>query len=356
MKILHLIDSLNAGGAERMAVSYANALAARGGSVFLWSTREEGLLKETISPQVHYRFLNRQGPIGLRALFNATQLIKEEKIQLIHAHSTSWFFGTLLKGLNPSVKLIWHDHYGSRTQTTKRSNKTLVLCSSYFDKVVAVNKELVQWHQTYLRNVQSVYLPNFVSYPEAIRVPDSGSGSTKTIVCMANLRPPKNHENLIQAFSLLQPEAPDWKLLLIGKVLNDAYSDRVQNLITDKSLSDAVVVLGERADVFELLQQAEIGVLSSDMEGLPMTLLEYARSGLAVVTTDVGDCREVVQDFGKVVPPNTPEALAKALLEYIQQPEQRLQDAGQLQAHIKAHYTEEAVLPQVIKLYENLIG
>ena len=355
MKILHLIDSLNPGGAERMAVGYVNALAERNFEVYLWSSREEGLLKKSIHPKVKYLFLNRKGPIGLRALLKASHLIKVEKIQLIHAHSTSWFFGTLLKGLNPSVKLIWHDHYGSRMQSPKHANKTLIFCSSYFDKVLAVNKELVQWHQTHLRQFKSEYLPNFVSNPLAIQKTYAERDTAKTIVCVANLRHPKNHQNLVTAFAEVYKSHPDWKLLLIGKEQNDVYSKNLSALIADFGLAKAVLLVGQQADVHSFLNKSSIGVLSSDMEGLPMSLLEYGLSGLPVVCTDVGHCKEVIQGHGHVVPPGDANALAQALLYSIQNPNEAAAAALKLQKHVQETYTEQAVLPQVIEIYERLL-
>lgn len=356
MKILHLIDSLNPGGAERMAVAYANALSQRGEETLLWSTREEGILKETLHPQVQYRFLNRKGPVGFKALFAASKQIKKENIRLIHAHATSFFFATLLKWFNPQLKLIWHDHYGSRNQSRAQANGVLIFCAKYFDQVFAVNKDLVNWHQTHLKQHKSKYLPNFVSFtPEDLNA-SSVTTSSKTIVCVANLRNPKNHLNLINAFSIIHKNAIDWKLHLIGKSFDDDYSKAVQNLINEKLLTNNVVLFGQRNDVFKQLQQAEIGVLSSDSEGLPLALLEYALAGLPVVTTDVGYCREVVQNFGKVVPPQNPEALATALLEYIEQPGQRKTDARLLQKQVVKNYTEAAVLPEVLDIYRELLG
>ena len=60
MKVLQLIDSLQAGGAEHVAVNYANALAPRIEASFLCSTREEGMLKTSLSKDVQYLFLNKK--------------------------------------------------------------------------------------------------------------------------------------------------------------------------------------------------------------------------------------------------------------------------------------------------------
>lgn len=354
MKILHLIDSLNAGGAERMAVAYANALSQQGEEVHLWSTREEGMLKDTLLPQVQYHFLNRKGPVGLQALFKASKLIKAHKIQIIHAHSTSFFFGTLLKWLNPSVKLLWHDHYGSRKESTKDTNRVLIFCSKYFDAAIAVNEDLVNWHKQYLKNKSCFYLPNFVPSDSISQIKKEDNLNSKTIICVANLRKPKNHLNLIHAFALVNLNHPDWKLWLVGKDLNDNYSNQVKDQISKKGLNNQVEILGERNDIYDLLNKSEIGVLSSDIEGLPMTLLEYALAGLPVVTTNVGDCAEVVGEHGKVVPPKNPEAIAVALEYYISNPDKRAEDAARLKLHAQKHYTENAVIPEVLELYRSL--
>lgn len=357
MKILHLIDSLNSGGAERMAVSYANALAGRGVSVYLWSTREEGILKETLYPQVQYRFLNRKGPVGFKALFAASKQIKKENIQLIHAHATSFFFATLLKWLNPQLKLIWHDHYGKSDELHLRKARELKFCSNYFDAVISVNEKLKNWAKGELKCKHVYFIKNFVSpdiHPKNSLLLKGNDG--RRIVCLANIRPQKNHLNLLKAFQILHQSQPDWSLHLPGNAPDAAWLLRLQDFVRQHHLEQSVFFYGAQKGVAYLLQQAEIGVLSSDSEGLPLALLEYALAGLPVVTTDVGYCREVVQGFGKVVPPQNAEALAAALLEYIEQPEQRKKEALQLQEHVVKNYAEAAVLPEVLEIYKVLLG
>ena len=357
MKILHLIDSLNPGGAERMAVAYANALSQRGEETLLWSTREEGILKETLHPQVQYRFLNRKGPVGLKALFAASSQIKKENIRLIHAHATSFFFATLLKWLNPQLKLIWHDHYGKSDALHLRKTRELKFCSNYFDAVISVNEKLKNWANKELKCKQVYFIKNFVSpdiHPKNNLVLKGNDG--KRIVCLANIRPQKNHLNLLKAFQILHQSQPEWSLHLPGNAPEAVWFSTLQDFVKQHHLEQSVFFYGAQKGVAYLLQQAEIGVLSSDSEGLPLALLEYALAGLPVVTTDVGYCREVVQDFGKVVPPQNPEALATALLEYIEQPGQRKTDARLLQKQVVKNYTEAAVLPEVLDIYRELLG
>jgi DNA-binding transcriptional ArsR family regulator len=82
IRVLQIIDSLEAGGGERMAVNLANALEQRIEVSGLMVTRKEGLLKSELDPKVKYCFVNKQKSIDLKALKKAKQFIKHH--QVIH--------------------------------------------------------------------------------------------------------------------------------------------------------------------------------------------------------------------------------------------------------------------------------
>ena len=104
MRVLQLIDSLRPGGAERMAVNYANALGKCIDASYLCCTRKEGLLKSKISSQVGYFFLNRQSTLDLKAISSLRYFVKENRIDLIQAHGNSWFIAVLVKITLPNIK------------------------------------------------------------------------------------------------------------------------------------------------------------------------------------------------------------------------------------------------------------
>jgi|TARA_R110000850_G_scaffold30630_2_gene84242 glycosyltransferase involved in cell wall biosynthesis len=356
MKILHLIDSLNPGGAERMAVAYANALARRGEEVFLWSTRQKGLLKESLDPGVKYHFLNRKGPIGLPALWQAKKLVQKHGIQIVHAHSTSFFFATLLKWLCPDLRLIWHDHYGNSEMLHERKRGVLRFCSLWFDAVFTVNRTLESWARKQLKCAEVHYIRNFTTPQAASSAPITLLGTSgKRMVCVANMRAQKDHNTLLEAFKRVSQSAPDWTLHLIGKNWEDHYYRDIQEKMTAPGLSEKVFYYGSCENIPGLLQQASLGVLSSVSEGLPLALLEYGLAGLPVVCTDVGYCREVVQHYGQLVSAKDPTALSDVLSAYIHDSQKREQDARAFQKHIREHYTEAAVLPEVISMYKRLL-
>jgi hypothetical protein len=91
MKVLQLIDSLETGGAERIAVTYANELVNHLDGSFLCTTRKEGLLKITIDSRVGYLFLEKRRTFDLLAILRLFKYVNKNKIDMIHAHSTSFF-------------------------------------------------------------------------------------------------------------------------------------------------------------------------------------------------------------------------------------------------------------------------
>lgn len=352
MRVLQLIDSLEAGGAERMAIHYANALVPHVEESHLCVTRKEGILKESISPSVGYIYAAKKSTLDKNALKTVKKYIKEHNITIIHAHTTSYFFAVLLKLQSPNIKIIWHEHQGNRVHQSKKNNKVLYMASYFFSAIFTVNEALSEWCKNNLLTKPVHYIPNFV-VAEGERSPLETR--EKEIVCVANLKAPKNHLNLLQAFREIHKQFPDWKLLLVGRTKEDAYNAAVRRYISENKMESVVSLLGEQSNVFQILNAASIGVLSSDDEGLPVALLEYGFSGLAVVTTDVGHCKEVVQDYGRIVPSNDSVALSKALQGYIQNKQWRVKDAQLFSEHIEHQYASASVIPKIIHFYKEVI-
>lgn len=297
MRILQLIDSLEAGGAERMAVNYANTLVSHTEVSALAVSRKEGALREELSSEVPYLFLNRKRLLDLAALWRLRKFVSHHRIEWLHAHGTSFFMAVLLKLVYPKLKIVWHDHNGNRVKMGGNDNRMLIACSFFFNRVLVVNEELKVWATQHLKCKKVAYLPNFTVINEREQRKTFLQGTSgKRIVCLANLRHPKNHSTLLTAFHVSRLAESGWSLHFIGKDNFDAYSDELKNYISTNNLSENVFIYGGCNDVFHILQQATIGVLASTYEGFPVTLLEYGLSGLAVISSDVGYCSEIIND------------------------------------------------------------
>lgn len=353
MRVLQLIDSLNSGGAETMAVSYANALSERIEGSFLCCTRAEGLLKQKITPEVGYLFLNKRSTLDIRALIKLRNFIRQNKIDLIQAHGTSWFLGVLVKIILPQVKLVWHDHYGRDLR--ERKTEVLKYFSSYFDGIISVNFNLREWAVKELSAKKVRYFRNFLPETETLVTGvNLKGGEGFKIICVANFRPQKDHLNLLKAFDLVQKDCLGCELHLIGKVEPNSYSHQIKSFIVDRKLQNKVFVYGEQQNIPELLLNADLGILSSSSEGLPVALLEYGMAGLPVVCTNVGECAEVVEENGKLVPPGDPEALAEAMQYYMLNDSIRKEASQDFKKAVLSKFSEKVIVPEVIKFYKEL--
>jgi len=353
MRVLQLIDSLEAGGAERMAVNLANALAGERAASFLCATRAEGALKSTIFKNVDYLFLNRKYLIDILALRRLEKFVKTNNITIIHAHGSSFFIAWLLKLKLSKLKLVWHDHNGNRPEVNGLYPKLLKLCSKRFDAIFCVNDVLKDWIQSKLPYKKLAVIRNFPMITLSDKNTLLKGKQGKRILCLANLRNPKNHLLLIDSFKEVCEQFPDWTLHLVGKVYNDVYSDAVKASIENMSLTDNVFLYNACYDTSDIISQVDIGVLSSDYEGLPMTLLEYGLGGLAVIVTNVGDNKNVIvnDNYGHLISAKNPESLTDSLLFFIQNPQARLNTGNTLKSHIQNNYSKDSAIKKIINVY-----
>lgn len=354
LKVIQLIDSLNPGGAEMMAVNIANGLADEDVQSHICATRLEGSLKSKIATSVGYLFLNKKHALDLRALKKLNKYIRDNKIAVIHAHSSSYFFAFLIKMRIPKIKIIWHDHYGHSENLIKRSKFPLNFVSTSFNATISVNKLLEQWAEKFLNSKKGYFLSNFASLDTNIpKITLLKGEEGKRIVCLANLRLQKDHLNLLKAFEIVHKQYLDWTLHLVGLDLNDTYSDKIKSVIKMSSLDKSVFLYDSRSDITHILAQATIGVLSSKSEGLPVSLLEYGLAKLPVVVTNVGDCANVVTNEinGLVVAPNNDKQLAEAILKLVANSKLRMSFGTNLYENIYYNFSKDKYIKKLISIY-----
>lgn len=359
MKVLQLIDSLSVGGAERVAVNLANGLAEAGVQSYLCATRQEGGLRQSLNDKVNYLFLNKKGRFDFRKICSLIRYCRQEQIDLIHAHSTSVFVAAVVTLFCRRIKLVWHDHYGQSEFLGDRPLVPLRVIKSQISHVFSVNRKLEDWAVDKLCFLKEkvTYLPNFPDLMVDEAAVDLPGKKGCRMVCLANLRPQKDHENLLNAFRLVSDEFPEWSLLLVGRDFEDDYSRCVVSLIREMGLEGRVFFLGERVDVAALLRHCDIGVLSSKSEGLPVSLLEYGVAGLPVVSTSVGEISEVLGHgaYGTLVPPGDAKALAAGLRSMMVSHSTREEWGRCFRRHIEANYSKEAAIQQLLMVYQNIL-
>lgn len=356
-RVVQLIDSLEPGGAEKMAVTLANELSSKIEFSGLMVTRGEGTLSSFINQKENYVFLNRKKIVDVEALLASRRFLKKNRVEILHAHSSSYFFGILLKLIMPKLKIVWHDHYGNSELLKSRKYFVLKWCSILFSAILVVNDKLFHWCEDKLVTKKIFFLSNFVVFDDKIQQETILKGSLgKRIICLANLRPQKNHSFLIDIAQKILEENPDWTFHLVGNDLDDDYSKIIKGKISNANLQNHIFIYGSRTDIQNILEQSTIGILTSSSEGLPLALLEYGMMSLPVVTTNVGDISKVIKsnENGFLVKYDDLNAFVNSLGKLIQSEKLRIQFGQKNKTHVEYIFSKNAILDQLTQIYKTI--
>lgn len=348
MKILQLIDTLNPGGAERMAVNYANSLSKYGVSSFLISTRAQGEFVSNLDDNVGYCCLERRRTIDFRAILKLVNFLRSNNIEIVHAHGTSWFIATLCKFIYSDFKLIWHNHYGNSLNLSYFKKTFLSVFSIFFNGIISVNKELHCWSKNNLNCKNTILLPNYIS---PVTKYDNSFPGGFNIVYLANLRQEKNHKILLDAVDILKDRIK-LKVHFIGRDFKDEYSKYIREQF---ALRRKYVILHDSiSDPYPILCKMDLGVLVSEYEGMSMAVLEYGAACLPVVSTNVGSCREILGNRGIIIPPNDLGQLVTAIETYAIDIEKAKSDSIKLHNFIMSNFASTIIIPKYLEFCKSL--
>ena len=161
----------------------------------------------------------------------------------------------------------------------------------------------------------------------------------------------KRPDRLLEAFELVLEEVPSAVLLLAGE--GELFESTKE---LGAGFGDSVRFLGWRSDLAVLFAAADVAVLSSDNEGMPVTLIEASMAGVPCVTTDVGSAREVVLDneTGFVVPIDS-VAIAQALITLFTNEKLRHEMGVAAAAHTMANFSSNRLVQDHVNLYRKLL-
>lgn len=335
-----------------MAVNLTNGLVDKIDFSGIVVTRKEGNLKRQLHINSHYLFLNKKSRIDFKAVFIFRKFLKENKITHIQAHSSSWFFAVLTFFVIPSVKIIWHDHFGNRANYNN-GGILLRLFSVFFSSVIVVNSELKEWSKKKLFVSKIYFIPNFSNLTlEKNKTTHLKGVEGKRIICVANLKDPKNHLFLIQSFFKSKLFLQEWSLHLIGNDFKDTYAQECKEYVQKNNISNHVYFYGSCDDISNIMQQANVGVLASTYEGFPVTLLEYGYHKLLVLSTNVGYCSNLIKnDKGYLFSPFNQNELVSCLQQLVTSSEKNEKLAVNFNSFVIQEFSSKTIIEQFLTVY-----
>lgn len=315
MKILHIINTLKTGGAEKMLTEIVPLMNKAGYEVDVLSF---------IGGETHFAILLKDKGIKVFNLFKSgstynpliiIKLIKYvRQYDIIHTHNTSpQLFTAFVSILLRKHVFITTEH---STDNRRRKNRLLKYLDKWmysrYNRIISISDQVYLRLANYLpklsNKISTIYNGiDLVKYKNAS--PLQNIDRKRFIVCMvAGFRYQKDHETLIKAFSLLDKK--HYELWLIG---DGEKRSSIENLIKENELCSNVKLLGIRQDVPSILKSVDVVVQSSHIEGFGLAAVEGMASGKPVIASDVPGLREVVRDAGVLVPHKDAESLAKII-------------------------------------------
>lgn len=349
MRVLHVIQELRTGGAERVLLSLAHAGAARGDSVAV--AAGPGELGEELPGELLPLPLLERRPTRLpAAVLAVSRAIRHTRPQLVHAHNPGVALAVAaatLRGRRPralvTVQGVPDEDYAPTARLLRLAGLPVVACGPGVSAALAAEGLDVR-----------AMIPNSVSPPpeplprEQIQREFGVSNGAPLIVAVGRLVHQKNHELAIRALT----DVPDGILLVAG---DGPLRPHLERYAREAGVAERVVLAGVRPDARALVRAADVAVLPSRWEGLPLAGIEALAGGTPLVATAVTGVREVFDDGrdALLVPPDDADALAGALRRVLSDGElrERLRGAGLQKA---ARYTEKAMVEQYFELYGSL--
>lgn len=323
--ILHVIDSLQAGGAERELVELVNGLHARGVSVGVCITRHDRELARDLSDGVKLLVLERSRRWEAGALLRMAAECRRHGVRVLHAHSRSsvQLCGVVKVLLGGRVRIVFHDHYGGIHFDRSASRGLRIVARHVTDHYLAVSPALRDWARDVLGLPANRcdMLPNAIDarrFQSAVPVERASLGAIEQPVLgvlVANFRPQKDHELLLRTLASSDALRRSLHVLMLGGGLDTAYGRACRGRCTALRIERNVTFLGSRSDIPEILRTVDLGLLPSRSEGGPIAILEYMAAGLPFVATRTGFNTETAAESGVpgIVPLNDAEAFRTEL-------------------------------------------
>lgn len=380
MRICHLINCLSVGGTERQLIGLVAARSVGIDASIVTLLDRDTLREQAAAAGARVRSLGlsaaRPTPIALMRL---AAIVREEKPDVVQ----SWLYyanaaATLVRPLaGGRWPLAWNlrqtveslDAEGRALRLAFRLNRWL---SRRPEVVVSNSSRALDDHRRMgFRPRREVVIPNGLDLAGLAHGRAARTAARRAIGLRENDlavgiagrdHPHKDHLGFMEAMALVDRSLPPadgerLRMVMIGRGVARDHA-RIPAAIERLGLGGRVLLLGQRLDLPSLYAAFDCFVSSSStMEAFPNVVAEAMAAQVPVVATDVGECREIVGDAGRVVPPRDPAALAGAISSMLLLDQATRSQLGELgRARVQERYDMRQIARRYEQLWRELIA
>ena len=344
-KILHVINSLAAGGAEKLVSTLASVQTQNHKiGVFVFVNTNETFV-ESLDLSVEFYKAKGQNYFTFNNLKRLYKAIKGYDVIHVHLFPAFYFTGILSLFFRQKT-FIYTEH---STHNKRRSKKFYLIekwMYSRYQKVICISKSvetnLKQWMG---ESLPTLVIENFLDLKEIQNqkpVPRERlnlSTSDKILVMVGSFRD-DNTKDQITVIKALKYLPENYKLLLLGQGI---LRKKTEEFVKINQLSDRVQFLGFRPDVYSVLKSCDIGVLSSNWEGFGIALIEYMACGLLAFGTNVSGLKDLIISSDTTFEVGDDKGLAQKIKHFEKYPEEAINLIKKQNKFIKKFSLEQSV-------------
>jgi len=303
INVLQLLSSLQIGGLEKLLVEMMksnkqNSKNVNFTIVIMNDEVNEMLKKELLATDYNIYFLNRkEGHKHPKYLLQLLKIIIKHKINIIHSHNYgSKMWSILCKVLTKKIKLVYTIH--DSVIVEKMSKINLFIHRMFIDKSIAISEVIYQ--DCFKKNInKSIKIYNGVDTKKFIPNEEkSANNEVFNIINIARITHYKKGQDiLIKALKECKNNGMEFSCSFVGGIYEyDIESfEYLKDLINRLELSEKISFLGNRDDIPELLLMADLFVLPSRYEGLPISLLEAMAAKTPVIASNISGSNDVIK-------------------------------------------------------------
>ncbi|MFD1205217.1 glycosyltransferase family 4 protein [Sporosarcina contaminans] len=362
LKIVQIITNMeHMGGAQIHVRDISNYLQTEGHSIHVVTGAGGNAhqLLETISiHRVHHLIRDLRPIDDVKAFLEVRKLLKILKPDLVATHSSKAGIVGRMAAKSLHIPVVFTAHGWSFTDGVSSSKKVFyrfveriagqftsgIIAVSEYDRQLAIQqKVLPDWKIICIQNG----VPELVEHKKA-----SASTKNLNLVMVARFAHPKKQIDLLQSLCHLQHL--DWTMHFVG---DGPEMEKAKRFAKESGIADRVRFEGRLEDVTKILDIADIFLLISQYEGLPLSVLEAMRAGLPIIATNVGGVQEAVTTKnGILVPAGDLIELQKAIEKLIEHPELRIEMGKWGSEIFKERFTFQKMMNETVDYYKSIVG
>jgi glycosyltransferase involved in cell wall biosynthesis len=356
MTIAHVIDSMDIGGAEAVVLQLSRRQRRSGHVVEVHCLMKKGPLGALLEREGVRVWLH--GPSSpTSAMWRLYRAFCQSRPDVVHCHNKTATVRAAVGARLAGARVVLATRHGMAAlpYRMRKELKFWLVAALFCDRVVAVCEAARYNMAAGARRVAH----KIVTVRNGADAPSASDGSIAkegfTLVTVGRHAPAKSYGVLLQAVAVARRQVADLRLWMVGDGPETA---ALRALAAELGVDDIVRFWGERADVGPWLRSADVFVLSSTSEGLPMSILEAMAAGLPAIATDVGGMPEVLalSGSGTIVPPGDAGELALAIVACASQ-RQGLDVLGRkARSCYERYFTPEVMAREYLALYQSCAG